>query len=262
MRRMLAIVIPLAALLAVAVWLLVPANREQSGPLVLAPSSLQESLKAAADAWQAQGHSPPVLSFAGTPTLARQVEAGAPADLFISADEQWMDELARKGRIKPGTRATFLGNSLVLVEPAKGRTQLTLESSEALAAALGSGKLAMADPETVPAGRYGRQALISLGAWPQVERRVVGTENVRLAAALVGTGEARFGVVYATDAEADARLRILATFPQSSHAPIAYPLALLKTSRNPDAEAFRRFLLSPQAAAIFERFGFTAGTQR
>jgi len=262
MRRMLAIVIPLAALLAAAVWMFSPARREQSGPLVLAASSLQESLEAAADAWQAEGHPRPVLSFAGTPALARQIEAGAPADLFISADEQWMDELARKGRIEHGTRATFLGNSLVLVEQAAKRTQLTLESGEELAQALGSGKLAMADPETVPAGRYGREALVSLGAWPRVEDRIVRTENVRLAAALVGAGDAPFGIVYATDARADPRLRVVATFPQSSHTPIAYPLALLATSRSPDAEAFRRFLLSPEAAAIFERFGFTAGTPR
>lgn len=262
MRQAFAIALLLAALLAVAVFVLMPPREERKGPLVLAAASLQESLEAAADAWQARGHPRPVLSFAGTSALARQIEAGAPADLFISADEEWMDELARKGLIRDRTRATFLGNRLVLVEPATRHTRLVLEPGDALARALGKERLAMADPDAVPAGRYAREALTSLGVWPEIAGRVIRTENVRVALALVSKGEAPLGIVYETDALTEPNLRIVATFPASSHLPIRYPLALLKTSGHPAAESFRQFLLSPEAGAIFRRFGFTTGAQR
>jgi molybdate transport system substrate-binding protein len=244
------------ALLAAVAFALLPTRPELRGPLVLAAASLQEGLGAAADAWQAKGHTRPVLSFAGTPALARQVGAGAPADLFISADEEWMDELARKGNIRVPTRSTFLGNRLVLVELASKDTKLTLTPGDALARALAPGRLAMADPDAVPGGRYARQALASLRVWSEVEPRIIRAENVRMAQALVGQGEAPFGIVYETDALAEPKLRIVATFPVSSHVPITYPLALVKTSPHPDTEGFRRFLLSAEAATIFRRFGF------
>ena len=227
-------------------------------PLVLAAASLQESMSAAADRWAAQGHPRPVISFAGSSALARQIEAGAPADLFVSADEQWMDYLANKRLLRPGSRAPLLTNALVLVAPASSRTAITIARGFPLARALGNGRLAMADPDAVPAGLYGKQALTRLGVWSAVEGRIASAENVRAALALVARGEAPLGIVYATDAMAERGVRVVGRFPEASHAPIVYPVAPLAASRNPEAEAFRRFLLSPAGKAIFRRFGFGA----
>lgn len=262
MKRAVTIALVLAAVAALAVFALVVPRQAQRGPLVLAASSLQESLEAVAGEWAAKGHARPVLSFAATPALARQVEAGARADIFISADEQWMDELARRNLIRQATRATFLGNRLVLVEPAGRHTRLDLEPGPALASTLSRGRIAIADPQAVPAGRYAKAALASLGVWEELSGQLVQTENVRAAAALVAQGEAAFGIVYATDAQADRKLRVIATFPATSHAPIAYPLALLETSSNRDAAGFRQFLLSDEAGAIFRSFGFDTDIRR
>lgn len=233
-------------------------NRTAGGapPLVLAASSLQESLNAAADAWAARGHPRPRISFAGSSALARQVEAGAPADLFISADEQWMDELAARKLIRPGTRVSFLRNRLVLIAPRGGRARIAIRPGMPLAQALGSGRLALADPAGVPAGIYARQALTRLGVWNGVANRLAPAENVRAALALVSRGAAPLGIVYATDALADPGVRVVGRFPAGSHDPIRYPLARLSSSRHPDAEGFRRFLLSAPGGAIFRRFGF------
>lgn len=230
-----------------------PATAQRRGPLVLAAASLQESMTAAAAAWARAGHPRPVISFAGSSALARQVQAGAVADLFVAADEAWMDVLERDGLLAPGTRVTLLTNRLVVVQPAGGRDRLRLRD---LAGTLSRGPLAMADPESVPAGRYGRAALVRLGAWDRVAPQVVRAENVRAALALVERGAAPFGIVYATDARASARVRVAGLFPASSHPPITYPLARLRASRNPEAEGFRRFLLSRAGRAIFARFGF------
>lgn len=226
------------------------------GPVVLAAASLQESLNAAADAWAAKGHARPVLSFAASSTLARQVQAGAPADLFISADEDWMDTLEKKQLLRPGTRADLLSNRLVLVAPAASRVQITIRPGFTLAAALGKGRLATGAVDSVPAGLYAKQALTKLGVWPQVADKLAPAESVRAALALVARGEAPLGVVYATDALADKRVRVVATFPESSHAPIRYPVAALAASHQGDTEGFRRFLLSPEALAIFRPYGF------
>jgi molybdate transport system substrate-binding protein len=226
------------------------------GPVVLAAASLQESLNAAADLWAAQGHARPVLSFAASSTLARQVAAGAPADLFISADEDWMDDLAKRHLLRSGTRVDLLTNQLVLVAPAASRLRIAIRPGFALAAALGQGRLATGAVESVPAGIYAKQALTKLGVWPQVQTRIAGTESVRAALALVARGEAPLGVVYATDAQADRRVRVVAIFPESSHAPIRYPLAVLANARHDDAEAFRRFLLSSQGRGVFRPYGF------
>ena len=225
-------------------------------PLVLAAASLQESLGAAADAWAARGHARPVISFAASSALARQVEAGAPADLFISADEEWMDYLAKRGLIVPASRASFLTNRLVLITPRDRPVAVRVARGFALSRALGDGRLAMADPDAVPAGRYGKAALTSLGVWAAVEGKVARAENVRAALALVERGEAPLGIVYATDARASAKVRIVGLFPATSHPPITYPVALLNTARSADAEPFRRFLLSPAGRAIFARYGF------
>ncbi len=245
----------IAALLAL-ILAAVPASAEQRGPLVLAASSMQEVLTAAADAWAAQGHARPVLSFAATPALAWQVQAGAKADLFISADAAWMDYLVAHKSIRPGSRAILAGNSLVLIAPASSRVQLTIAPRFPLATALGKGRLAMADPGGVPAGCYGKQALTRLGAWPAVSGKIAAAENVRAALALVRRGEAPLGIVYATDALATPGVRVVDRFPSTSHAPIRYHVATLAVSRRGDAELFRRFLLSAEGKAIFRRFGF------
>lgn len=240
---------------------LVPAGAQAQtrGPVVLAAASLQESLNAAADAWAARHYPRPVLSFAASSALARQVLAGAPADMFISADEDWMNELARARLIAPGSRADLVGNALVLVAPASSKLRrLDPAPGFALATALGGGRLAMADPDTVPAGRYGRQALQALKVWPGVAGQIARAENVRSALALVARGAAPLGIVYATDARAEPGVRVVGVFPPQSHAPITYPLARLAAASHPDAEGFRRFLLSAEAHAIFRRFGFIA----
>jgi len=226
-------------------------------PVVLAAASLQESLNAAADAWARAGHPRPVLSFAASSTLARQAEAGAPGDLFVSADEDWMDALAAKGLLAPGTRSDLVGNRLAIVEPV-GRHSAIPSRGARLARVLGAGPLAMADPDSVPAGKYGKAALEKLGAWTAIAPRVVRAENVRAALALVERGAAPFGIVYLTDAKASAKVRVAGVFPRASHPPILYPIARLARSTNPEAEGFRRFLLSPRGRAIFMRFGFGA----
>lgn len=233
-----------------------PAFAQNKGPLVLAAASLQEAMTDAAAAWASKGHARPVLSFAASSALARQAEAGARADLFASADEEWMDYLQGKSLLKPGTRARLIENRLVLVAPAQGRVNLQITRNFPLARALGSGRLAMADPAAVPAGRYGREALTKLGVWTSVAGKVAAAENVRAALALVERGAAPLGIVYATDAMASRRVRVAGTFPAASHQPITYRVALLATSRHRDAEAFRRFLISREGRAIFLKRGF------
>ncbi|HEU4959718.1 MAG TPA: molybdate ABC transporter substrate-binding protein [Sphingomonas sp.] len=246
----------LALLLAMA-GLGAPATARSRPPLVLAAASLQESLTAAADAWAKRGHPRPVLSFAGSSALARQIEAGAPADLFISADEDWMDAVEKKGLIVPGTRATFLGNRLVLVAPKSRRTPVVIRPNSAFARTLASGPVAMADVGSVPAGKYGKAALEHMGLWAAARPHVVQAENVRAALALVERGAAPLGIVYATDARASPRVKVVGVFPEASHPPIRYPVARLKTSTSPDAEGFRRFLISAKGKAIFARYGFS-----
>lgn len=225
-------------------------------PMVLAAASLQEAMDAAATRWAAKGHERPVVSTAASSALARQIEAGAPADIFVSADEAWMDYLQQRKLIRQSTRVSFLKNSIVLVAPRASPVKLAVKHGFPLAAALGKGRLAMADPDAVPAGRYGKEALVRLGAWSSVSGKIAGAQNVRAALALVSRGEAPLGIVYATDARADQGVRIVGTFPVSSHKPITYPVALIASSRSKEAEGFRRFLVSAEGKAIFARFGF------
>jgi molybdate transport system substrate-binding protein len=248
----------LALMVGVAVWM-TGEGPEEGAPVVLAAASLQESMEAAAQAWSAKGHATPVLSFAATSALARQIEAGAPADLFISADEEWMDTLEGKDMIQAQSRATMAGNTLVLIAPAASTASLTLRPGARIGSLLGSGRLALADPAGVPAGRYAKQALTKLGMWDQVSTRIAAGDNVRAALSLVARGEAPLGIVYATDAKAEPKVRVVATFPPASHPAIRYPVATLKGARNPDAESLRAFLVSPEGQAIFRRFGFSAG---
>lgn len=233
-----------------------PQARDDSGPLVFAPSSLQEALEAASDEWVAAGHDRPVLNFAATSALARQIGTGAEGDLFVSADEKWMDEVERKGLLVSSSRADFLRNRLVLIAPASTPEVLEVRPGFRLAERLGNARLAMADPDAVPAGRYGKQALVSLGVWDSVSSRIATAENVRAALALVSRGEAPLGVVYATDALAEPDVAVIGQFPPASHDPIVYPIAKLRSSSDPDAEGFRAFLLSESGMAVFRRFGF------
>ncbi|MFC0204804.1 molybdate ABC transporter substrate-binding protein [Novosphingobium soli] len=225
-------------------------------PLVLAAASLQESMNAAADAWKARGHPRPRLAFAGSSALARQIQSGAAADVFVSADEPWMDAVQAKGLLRKGTRVAFLRNTLVLIAPRQSTIRLTVGRAMPLARTLGGRRLAVADPAAVPAGIYARQSLTRLGVWNSVRDKLAPAENVRAALALVSRGAAPLGIVYATDARADRNVRILGVFPAASHDPISYPVATLAASRNPEGEAFRRFLVSDAGKAVFRRFGF------
>lgn len=222
---------------------------EAQAPLVLAAASLQDAMRAAAGDWAAKGYPAPVCSFAASSALARQILAGARADLFVSADEPWMDEVERAGRTVAGTRSIVAGNALVIVRPAGATAEGRM---------LVGGRIAIADPDAVPAGRYARAALEHLGFWKQAEPRLVRAENVRATLALVERGAAQWGLVYATDARASGKVQVAQVLPAQSHPAIRYPLARLSTSRSPDAESFRQFLLAPEGQRILQRFGFTA----
>jgi molybdate transport system substrate-binding protein len=252
MRRLVTLVVSLMLTLAGTAAFSAPATP----PIVLAAASLQESLNAAADAWAKQGHARPTLSFAGSSALARQIEAGAPADLFLSADEAWMDDVEKHGDVVPGTRATFLGNRLVLVASVTRTGKVAIRPAAALARTLSAGPVAMADVGAVPAGKYGKASLENMGIWAAVEPHVVQADNVRAALALVERGAAPLGIVYATDAKASSKVKVVGVFPEKSHVPIRYPVARLKAGKSVEAEGFRRFLISRAGKAIFARYGF------
>ncbi|WCT74562.1 molybdate ABC transporter substrate-binding protein [Sphingomonas naphthae] len=226
---------------------------------VFAAASLTEAMQEAGRAYTARTKEPVSFSFASSGTIARQLEGGAPADLFVSADAESMDYAVAKGSIRPGTRRALLGNSLVLVAPMASRAKpvAMIDGRFPLLARLGpNGRLAVGDPAYVPAGRYAEQALTKLGLWRAVQPRLARAENVRAALALVSRGEAPLGIVYATDAALDKGVALAGRFPAASHAPISYPMALT-TRAAPTAPRFARFLLSAQARAIFARYGFT-----
>ena len=196
------------------------------------------------------------FSFAASSALARQVEAGAPADVFMSADQEWMDYLQQKQRVQRATRADIVSNRLVLVAPAASRLQLKIAPGFAIAAALGKeGRIATGEPSSVPVGRYAQAALTKLNVWQAVSARLVGAENVRAALNFVARGETPLGIVYATDARAEPRLRVVDVFPAESHDPIRYPAAALKGAV-PEASNFLAFLHGPAARALFDKAGF------
>lgn len=234
-----------------------PAAAETPPLTVFAAASLADGMRALAPLWAAAGHGTLRVSLAASSTLARQIEQGAPADVFASADEAWMDWLATRDLIDPATRRTALGNSLVLVAPAGPGRQVALAAGLDWAALLGPrGRLAVGDPAHVPAGRYARQALTALGAWPVVEPRLARAENVRAALLLVERGETPFGVVYATDAGPG--VQVVGSFPAESHAPITYPFAVTRrAAANPEALALANFLTGEAAAPVWRRLGFT-----
>ncbi len=227
------------------------------GPVVFAAASMKTALDAIAAKFAASTGEKPIISYASSGVLAKQIEAGAPADLFISADEKWMGYLADKGAIKPETRQTLLGNTLVLVEPANTSTKLKIGQGFDLAGALGDGKLAVCTVSSCPAGIYGKEALEKLGVYKAIEPKLAQAENVRAALLLVARGEAKFGIVYATDAKAEPKVKVVDVFPEDSHAPIVYPVAVTKDSKRPDAVALEAFLHAPESVDILKQQGFT-----
>ncbi|MFT3810588.1 MAG: molybdate ABC transporter substrate-binding protein [Micropepsaceae bacterium] len=225
------------------------------GPIVFAAASLKGPLDEAAEAFRAGTGTAIVIAYAGSNALAKQIEEGAPAEVFISADTDWMDYLAGKSLIADDTRSDLLTNELALIAPAESAASLTIGEGFDLAGAAGDGRIAVADPDAVPAGRYARQALTALKVWEAVEPKLARTENVRAALALVARGEAAFGIVYVTDAAAEPKVRTVGVFPAALHDTIVYPAALTRTA-SPEAAAFLAFLKGDAASAIFAKAGF------
>jgi molybdate transport system substrate-binding protein len=223
---------------------------------VFAAASLKEALDEAARRFDADAGHRTVLAYGASSVLARQIEHGAPADLFISADKEWMDYLATRELIDSKSRVELLSNRLVLVSPAGSRIRLEVARGFRLGEALGPDRLAIADPDHVPAGKYARAALEALGVWAAVSGKIARSENVRAALVLVARGETPLGIVYRTDALAERRVRVVAEFPASSHSPIVYPAALTASSKSLAAPRLLAFLRSPAARAIWEKYGF------
>jgi molybdate transport system substrate-binding protein len=222
---------------------------------VFAAASLTNALQQVGDAYRRDTGKTVVFSFAASSALARQIEASSGADIFVSADTDWMDYLDSRGLIARASRVDLLGNRLVLIAPADSRIVLVAKPQFDLAGALGEGRLALADPAAVPAGKYAKAALTSLGVWDAVADKVVPAENVRVALAYVARGEAPLGIVYATDARADPKVRVVAVFPDDSYPHIVYPAALTKEAK-PQARTFLAYLSGARAKAIFKKAGF------
>ena len=223
--------------------------------LVFAAASLTNVLGEQASVWEKSSGVRVKLSFAASSVLARQIEAGSNADAFISADQEWMDYLQSRNLLDQASRVNLVGNRLVLIAPADSKVELEIGRGFALADALAGGRLATGDPDTVPVGRYARSALISLGVWDQVADRMVRADNVRSAMMFVSRGEVPLGIVYATDAAVDPKVRVVDVFPENTHAPITYPAAATRGAK-PKAKAFVLFLKSETARAAWRKFGF------
>jgi molybdate transport system substrate-binding protein len=223
---------------------------------VFAAASLTDVLQELGDGFTKDSSIAVRFSFAASSTLARQIENGAPADIFFSADLDWMDYLQARKLIQPATRHDVLGNRLVLIAPSDSQVVLKIQPHFALAATLGKGRLATGDPDSVPVGRYAREALTNLGVWDEVSARIVRADSVRSALAFVDRGEAALGIVYATDALVDKKVRVVDEFPANTHMAIIYPAAMTTLS-NEDAAKFLSFLRGPAGSAAFQRYGFT-----
>ncbi len=246
----------LVAALVLGACFLAPLRAGADGILVFAAASLKTALDEVSTAYQRETGNDVTISYAASSVLARQLQQGAPADLFISANEDWMDVLQKDDVVKPETRVALLGNGLVLIGAAPQTHIGEVSAVYDLAEHLEGGFLAMALVDAVPAGIYGKAALQSLGLWDAVQRQVAQTDNVRAALALVATGAAPMGIVYRTDAQADARVGIVGSFPEDSHPPIIYPVAETSFS-NPEAQNFLTFLQSEFASDVFKGQGFS-----
>lgn len=224
---------------------------------MFAAASLTDALKDIAGQWASAGHPPVRLSFGASSSLARQIEQGAPANLFASADTQWADYLAERRLLAERTRRALLGNRLVLIVPAASARRVTIDGRLDMTGLLGpGGRLAVGDPRHVPAGLYAEQALRRLGLWDAVAPRLAATQNVRAALLLVESGEAPAGIVYATDAAASKSVVVAGGFPEGSHDPVTYPFAVTRAGDTPAARAFMTFLGGPAARQVFVRYGF------
>ena len=224
--------------------------------LVFGAASLTNVLDDLSLAFTAKTRIPVTSSFAASSVLAKQIEAGAPADVFFSADLEWMDYLEQRRLLRPGARHNVVGNRLVLIAPADSQVTVKIRKGVDLSPALGpQGRLAMGDPDSVPAGKYARAALQHLGVWDAVSGKIVGAENVRAALAFVARGEAPLGIVYETDALAEKKVRIIDEFPADTHPAITYPIALTAHSGKA-AQQFVDFVRTAPAAQIFRKYGF------
>jgi len=223
---------------------------------VFAAASMKNALDEINQSWSKQNSGKVVVSYAASSALARQIEKGAPADIFISADLDWMDYLAQRKLVNDASRINLLRNELVMIAPATAKISMELKRSLKLGDLLGNDRLSMADPDSVPAGKYGKAALEALGLWPQVVDKLARGENVRTALNFVARGETPLGIVYRTDAAAESRVRVVAAFPADTHPPIVYPAALLAASKNAEAAAFFSYLKSGAATGIFRKHGF------
>ena len=252
LSRRTALALPLAAAIPAA-------GRAAEAPLtVFAAASLTDAMRDLDPVWQNAGHPALRLTFAASSTLARQIEAGAPANVFASADQQWADDLDKKGLLAPGTRRNLLGNDLVLVVPKDRAREIRIERGMDLTALLGpDGRIATGDPAHVPVGLYARQALTRLGLWDSLVTRIAAAADVRSALLLVERGEAPAGIVYRTDAAASSDVAVAGTFPADSHDPVTYPFAVVKAGDTPEARALLAFLAGPDGQAAFSKRGFT-----
>jgi molybdate transport system substrate-binding protein len=251
MRTWIALVVVLSSICGTAT-----AAERPAAITVFAAASLTDALQQIGTEFTKSSHIQVKYSFAASSALARQIESGAAVDVFVSADQEWMDYLDSKKLIQADTRRNLVTNRLALVAPADSNIQLKIERRFALLDALGlRGRLATGDPDSVPVGKYAKAALSSLEVWPQIEPRLVRAENVRAALAFVARGEVPLGIVYETDAQVEPGVKVIGLFPESSHPPITYPVALLNGAAPPALE-FMRFLTSPAARTIFERAGF------
>jgi molybdate transport system substrate-binding protein len=222
---------------------------------VFAAASVKDALDEASRNYEKEKSVKIVASYGATSALAKQIENGAPADIFISADVDWMNYVDTRKLIKSESRCNLLTNRLVLIVPKSSNAVIAIGPGFPLATLLGNDRLAIADPVAVPAGKYGKAALENLGVWKEIEAKIAPTENVRAALALVSRAEAPFGIVYRTDALVDKGVRIAGEFPASTHAPIVYPVALTSVAKSP-AQEFLAYLSSPAARAVFEKYGF------
>jgi molybdate transport system substrate-binding protein len=246
----------LAAWLALASTLCHAADTGSSPVTVFAAASLTNVMQELGDGYTKQSSIPVRFSFAASSALARQIENGAPADIFFSADLEWMDYLQAHNLVQPDSRHNVVGNRLVLIAPADSQIKLKIGPHFALASALGKGRLATGDPDGVPVGRYARQALTALGVWNEVGERLVRADSVRSALAFVDRGEALLGIVYETDALIDKNVHVVDVFPEDSHLPIVYPIALTRTAR-PEAAGFLAYVRGPAGNVAFKAYGFT-----
>jgi molybdate transport system substrate-binding protein len=232
------------------------ADDDKPSITVFAAASLTNVLQELGDGFTKDASTPVRFSFAASSALARQIENGSRADMFFSADLEWMDYLESRKLIQPATRHDVVGNQLVLIAPADSKIVLKIQPHFALAATLGKGRLATGDPDSVPVGRYAHEALANLGVWDEVSARLVRADSVRSALAFVDRGEAALGIVYATDALIDKKVRVVDAFPAATHMPIVYPVALTIGAKA-DAAKFLAYIRGPAGSVAFQHYGFT-----